>query len=336
MREFWVSSGHHLLDRDGGGGLVVTDDFLKAYFARPEIMPPEDACVAERDLHARMMVAPRAPVTDGDIAAIVDADARENWHVVIAFRDHLLRHPTLEAAYLALLRDGTGQTPPLFVNQLVHVILRNALDDVEDAYVLRAAESFYRPQKLTPHDGTILLGDEETIGQFGEEAHQSPLIAMFGDATTVELDVLNDDNAARYFGRSDGHDMVLDFGTGRKGRQGFAEAVRLWVRHMLGVEVEVEPLPSIADEAWAWFVGLDAEATRIGNALWNGESLDAATLERVVALFRLTFADPAQMLPHVAGKPVYLIAAMTSDRIVRIKPQNLVMGLPVGQAAIAS
>jgi hypothetical protein len=29
MKDFWISSGHHLLDRDVGGGLVLTDDFLK-------------------------------------------------------------------------------------------------------------------------------------------------------------------------------------------------------------------------------------------------------------------------------------------------------------------
>ena len=40
MKDFWLSCGHHLLDRDAGGGLVVTDEFLKAYLARPELTPP--------------------------------------------------------------------------------------------------------------------------------------------------------------------------------------------------------------------------------------------------------------------------------------------------------
>ena len=40
MNDFWLSCGHHLLDRDAGGGLVVTDDFLKVYLARPELAPP--------------------------------------------------------------------------------------------------------------------------------------------------------------------------------------------------------------------------------------------------------------------------------------------------------
>lgn len=38
--DFWVASGHHLVDRDPGGGLLVTDAFLQAYLARPELIPP--------------------------------------------------------------------------------------------------------------------------------------------------------------------------------------------------------------------------------------------------------------------------------------------------------
>ena len=51
-RDFWLSCGHHLLDRDADGRLRVTDEFLKAYLARPEIAPPPEACAAERALHA--------------------------------------------------------------------------------------------------------------------------------------------------------------------------------------------------------------------------------------------------------------------------------------------
>ncbi|MFZ0848710.1 MAG: DUF6352 family protein, partial [Hyphomicrobiaceae bacterium] len=50
--DFWLSCGHHLLDRDPGGGLRLTDEFLKAYLARPELAPPAGACAAERALHA--------------------------------------------------------------------------------------------------------------------------------------------------------------------------------------------------------------------------------------------------------------------------------------------
>src|SRR5882757_2426833 len=100
MKDFWLACGHHLLDRDEGGGLVVTDELLKAYLARPELAPPAEACVVERTLHAALLADPRRPVDPTDIAAIADADARENWAVMIAWRNLMVVHRTIEAAYL--------------------------------------------------------------------------------------------------------------------------------------------------------------------------------------------------------------------------------------------
>jgi hypothetical protein len=102
------------------------------------------------------------------------------------------------------------------------------------------------------------------------------------------------------------------------------------------VEVRVEPIAGIEDPDWRWFVGLDAEATGIGNALWTGKGVDAETQSRVLALFRLTFADEDYVDPRAAGHPVYLLLAMTADRMVRLKPQNLIMGLPVTSGARAA
>src|SRR5437764_6412119 len=117
MRDFWLSCGHHLLDRDAGGGLVVTDEFLKVYIARPELTAPPEACVVERTLHAALMADPRRAVAVDEIGAIADADARENWQVLIAFRDRLMHHRTLEAAYLDIVRTG-ARVPHIFLNQL--------------------------------------------------------------------------------------------------------------------------------------------------------------------------------------------------------------------------
>src|SRR5262249_17007020 len=157
-----LSCGHHLLDRDDGGGLLVTEDFLKAYLARPELAPPADACIAERTLHAALLTDPRRPVAPGEIARLADAHARENWGLMVAFRDRLVAHRTIEAAYLDLVRRGVGDTPLLFINQLVHVILRNILDGCDDVVMLRAAELFFRPQRLTVHDGSLIAADAET------------------------------------------------------------------------------------------------------------------------------------------------------------------------------
>jgi hypothetical protein len=78
-----------------------------------------------------------------------------------------------------------------------------------------------------------------------------------------------------------------------------------------------------------WYVGLDAEATRIGDALWNGAELEEAAMSRVAGLFRLKFHVASVVLDKVKGEPVYLILAMTSDSTIRLKPQNLVTGLPI-------
>jgi hypothetical protein len=55
-----------------------------------------------------------------------------------AFRDHLLRHRTLEAAYLGLIRRDVGGTPPLFLDQLVRHPAQ-CLDGCDDPFVVRAA-----------------------------------------------------------------------------------------------------------------------------------------------------------------------------------------------------
>jgi hypothetical protein len=328
MRDFWLSCGHHLLDRDDGGGLVVTDEFLKAYLARPELAPPPDACIAERTLHAALLTNPRRPVAAAELAAIADADARENWSLMTAFRDQLARHRTVEAAYLDLMRRGVGETPPLFINQLVHVLLRNALDGCDDVFVLRAAELLFRPQRLTVHGGSLIAADEETVA--GVRAQPvSPLVAMLGLPAAGEIDVLNDENAETYWQRSDLFDMALDLTAGRRGLDALGKVIERWIAHLLPVEVEVESLTEATGVNLTWYVGLDAEATAIGDTLWHGEELDQAARERIIGLYRLNVRDAEMMLDTAKGEPIYLILAMTPDRMLRMKPQNLVTGLPL-------
>jgi hypothetical protein len=328
MNDFWLSCGHHLLDRDEGGGLVVTEEFLKAYLARPELSPPADACVVERTLHAALLTDPHRPADASEIAAMADKDARENWTVMIAFRDLLLAHRTVEAAYLHLVRTGVGATPPLFVNQIVHVILRNLLDGCEDAYVLRAAEMFFRPQRLTTHEGSLIAADEETVA--GTNASStSPLVSMLGLPAEAAIDVLNDDNAHDYWERSDRFDMALDLTAGRRGLSALGDVIARWVNHLLAIDVEVEALTEAYDVNLTWYVGLDAQGTKIGDDLWNGDELDDAARGRIVGLYRLTFRDPAPVLDKAKGEPIYLIMAMTPDGMLRVKPQNLVTGLPI-------
>jgi hypothetical protein len=330
-RDFWLACGHHLLDRGGDGRLPVADEFLKAYFARPELIPPADACAAERRLHGALLEDSRLLVAPSWVGAIVDADARENWELMIAWRDHLVRHDTLEAAYLDIVGHGR-RFPHIFINQLVQVILRNVLDGCNDAFVLRAAELFFRPQKLTLRDGTLLCADEETIDAIGSQP-LSPLISLLGLRTGPEMDVLNEGNAATYWQRSDAFDLALDLTGELRGLTALGDVMARWVSHLLAVNVEIVPVAELREVSLKWYLGLDAEATRMGDALWAGEILDEAAQARLVGLFRLSFANAADMDETLAGAPTYLMMAMAKDQSLRLKPQNLVSGLPIRRRA---
>lgn len=336
MREFWVSSGHHLTRRTEGGGLAVTDELLLAYLARPELMPPEEACDAERALHASLMQDPRRPVSAADIAQLADADARENWEVMIALRDHLVASASIEAAYLDLIRRGPGKTPPLLMNQLVHLILRNALDECDDPYILRAAELFFRPQRASLHEGALILADAEIVDLQEQGARQSPLVAMLGIEPISQLDILTNENAWTYWSRSDAFTMALALGSDPKARLGLARVIETWLRHLAHIDADVEPLAAIEESDWRWFIGLDAEGTGIGNALWRGEPISAEAQSQVVAMFRMQIGDRAALDERVAGHPIYILLAMTADKNVRVKPQNLIAGLPLKVGARAA
>jgi hypothetical protein len=326
-RDFWLSCGHHLLDRDATGKLLVTDEFLKVYLARPELVPPPEACAAEQQLHNALLSDPRQPVAASQVAKIADVDARENWETMIAWRDHLVKHRTLEAAYLDIIRRNI-KFPHVLIGQLMQAILRNALDDCEDVFMLRAAEMFFRPQKLMIEEGSVVAVDEERESLLDREP-RSPLVALLGLPATTQIDMLNDASAGSYWERSDRFDMAIDLTPGQRGLVGLGGVVTRWLRHLLAIDVALEPLMELRNAQLSWYVGLSSDGTRIGNAIWNGVDFDDAMRAQLVGLFRLTFRNPADMIEKVRGEPVYLLVAMTPDEMLRLKPQNLVTGLPI-------
>src|SRR5574339_478945 len=116
MPDFWRNSGFHLLERDAAGRLRVGDDFLRAYLLRPEVHPVEESSDAERALHAALMAEPRRRVAEEELQAIGDADATDNYRMVLRFRERLLQAGTVEGCYQALFR-GKIDIPPLFIEQ---------------------------------------------------------------------------------------------------------------------------------------------------------------------------------------------------------------------------
>ena len=333
MPEFWRSAGYHVVETDQDGQLQVTDDWLRAYLLRPELAPIEDSCPKELALHARLMAAPRDRIDRPMLAGLADDDAKANYRAFFAFRDRLLAKPSIEAAYLDMVERGIEGIPPLFLEQLVHLQLRHILRENTDPIKLRAAELLFREQRVSIQEGRIMLADEETVslhasGQnFGSLGRL--LVASDTRPRTVELDVLEEANARIYWERSDRFDTVLDLGFTRPGLDGLCRVLEAWVRHFRETDIRIQPVQQISDPKWIWHIGLDAEASKFLNDLYQGAEIEDARQRRLLSLFRLEFLDPADMLQRVRGRPVYMGLMMAENERLKLKPQNILINLPL-------
>lgn len=323
MKEFWVASGHHLTHRRADGWLAVTPELLLAWLARPELAPPDEACAVERALHARLLSDPLAPVDAACLSAMADPDGRENWQLFLTLRDILLVSASVEAGYIALTRQG-APTAPVLLEQLTQLILRNALDGCEDVHTLRAAENFFRPQHGFLKDDHLHLVDLELAQEMEAKRHHNPLAALF-DGGIESLDILGDHNAWTWWSRSDAHTMVQNFGGNPASRMGMARALQAFIRHLHRIDVTVTPVLQEAQADFGWFIGLTREGTAIGNALWEGKAPPA----RLVGLFTLDFPPGARVVSHMRDRPSWLMLGTGPDLELRMKPQNLVDGLPL-------
>ena len=281
------------------------------------------------------MQAPRRPVSIEELGLLKDRDAKDNYEIVLRFRDRLLQAGTVEGCYMNLFK-GAVDVPPLFVGQMVHVVLRNILDDCTDALALRAAELLFREQKATIQGGHVLLADLETVEMHASGTQYGNLgrliVEAQGATGKANLDVLERANAGTYWVRESRHDTVISLTHGRPALDGLCRVMEAWIFHFLNIKIKVRPVRNIEEPRWAWHIGLDAESTAILNSLWAGEEVDAGRMRRILALFRLDFDDPAEMRRDIAGRSVYLGLAADENDVVRMKPQNLILNLPRNEA----
>ena len=99
--------------------------------------------------------------------------------MLVGFRDHLTRHRTLEAAYLDVVRQNLRFPAGVSMDRAgARDRCAMCWTAAEDTSVLRAAELFFRPQKLTLHEGSLVAADEETVSGLGGK----PLVAAGVDA----------------------------------------------------------------------------------------------------------------------------------------------------------
>jgi hypothetical protein len=275
-------------------------------------------------------------VDDAELRAIEDSDARENFRIWLRFRARLLAGDSLEAAYLALFRGEGVDVPPLFVAQLTEILLRHILTEKAEPIAVRAAEMLFRPQKIAvTDDGAVMAADEATVemladtGGFGSLGEL--LVQNRTPTRTVDLDVLDADNAAMYWERDERHDVSISLNRGRPALAALARVMEDWIAHFLRVDVTIRTEREIDDAHWMWHVGLDAYASGILNDLYNRQPVDEERMGRLLCLFRLDFRDPADMRSTLAGHPVWLAMAMDERNRLRLKPQNLLMNLPLAR-----
>ena len=295
-----------------------------------------ESCDAERALHQKLLENPRRPVSEAEIEALTDEDARENYRVMLRFRDPLMAAPTLEAFYSDLFRRDVA-VPPVFIHQTAQVILRGILDGLDNGLEARAAEIFFRQQSVTVQSGSVMLADSETVAAHAADAGLGNvgrvLKELQAPLRSVELDVLDEKNHAEYFTRDERHDTVISVNPGRPGSHALARVLERWIAHFQGVATKIEPVREIPDDEWVWHVGLDAEATAMLNAIYNGAEIDEDTMKRVIVLYRLEFLDASAARAELQGAPVFLGIAMTPENTLRMKPQNLLLNLPLARRA---
>lgn len=345
---------------------AVTDAHLRAFVALPELALVPESCEAEQVLHESLHAQPARAVTPAELGRLQDADARANYALFLGFRDALMQAGSVEACYLGLLRAGSVNYPPVFLDLLVELTLRplfpGVLQDATAALQTRAADMLHRAQRISTEDSHVLAGDQSTLDMLRDSAGLGDIgrLLVQGGAPlpTLQMEVLTELNAPRYLdqllaarpgsatsaSQNRTHRWLLDLSFDhaqhvgytlahpRPGLRALADVLEIWVAHFLGVPVRITPVQKIEDTAWRWHTGLDVESSAILNDLYTGQDVAPERLKRLVSLFRLEFADASDMRADVAGKPVYLGLATRADGTIKLKPQNLLLNLPLALA----
>jgi hypothetical protein len=233
---------------------------------------------------------------------------------------------------------------------IVAAIVQNVLSQggsalEEDAFTVRAAELLWRTQRIAVSDGQVLSGDRDTLDMLHDTGGLGAIGRLLKEANSpmasAEMAVLSRQNAPEFWRQvTTQHRFLLNVSASvplivdqhSSGLTALARVLAAWVQHMLGVAVRIKPVKKIDDPAWRWHIGLDAQATALLNDLYNGQPVAPERHQRVVSLFRLEFVNAEDAVPDMAGKPVYLGLVMDEQGVIKLKPQNLLLNLPLRAA----
>ena len=152
----------------------------------------------------------------------------------------------------------------------------------------------FRTQKIAVRDdGAVMAADETTVELHRDDrrVRQPGRAAARRTSTpmrTVDLDVLDADNAATYWERDERHDLAVSLNRGRPALDALCRVLRALDRAFPGRRRRrSRPQREIDDERWVWHVGLDAEASALLNDLYNRVDVDDARMGRLLCLFEL-------------------------------------------------
>ena len=337
MPDFWPGSGYRHLSISNGR-LIVTDDFLRTDLLRPELAPVPQSCDAELQLHDRLLADPRRAVADSEIDAVSDPDVRDNLRIWLRFRERLLAADSLESAYAHLFQGDGVDVAPVFVHRLTQVICRHLLGGNADPLQARMAETLFRVQRISVReDGAVMAADDETVERYATDGGFGSIGELLTRQRTplrsIDLDVIDGDNAESYWTRDERFDTAVSLNRGRPALDALCRVLERWVLHFHSIQVSINPQQQIDDRKWVWHVGLDAEASGILNDLYNEADIDEARMQRLLCLFQLDFANPDDMRAQLRGRPVYLAMAMDRANRLLLKPQNLLLNLPLARAS---
>ncbi len=287
------------------------DIFLRDLLASPQLALVAESCASEVKIHKTLQSSPLQKVSDAELTTLLDADARDNYAFYLRLQAELLAAGSLEAYYLQLVRSAAVTVPQEVIDALVENITLRMMDattnptvDKNIAVQYAASEWLYKRQSVHLEEGRVM--------------HDVPR-----DSVTEPLDL------SHGMANELSHGLIFRLSNANSGLKALSQVLEKWIAHMLKIDVNIRHVAKVDDPAWRWHIGLEATSTGLLNDLYTGADVSEDRLKSLVSLFKLEFKNASDMRIDVVGKPVYLGLAMDANGHVKIKPQNLLLNLPV-------
>jgi Family of unknown function (DUF6352) len=285
----------------------LSETFLLGILASPQLALVPESCASEAALHKALRATPCKVIEPAELAAVEDADARDNYVFYQRLQAEVQAAGSLKAYYWQLIKGEVPLVPPEVLDTLTEQLTNDMLDGLLDkniAVQYAAAEWFYQRQAVHLEDGRV-------VHDVARDSVRDPLDLSHGMVNELS------------------HGLLFRLSNANSGLKALSQVIEKWVAYMLDIEITVKSLAKVDDAAWRWHIGLEATSTAILNDLYLGKEVNSERLSQLVSLFKLEFKNPSVVQTDMTSRPVYLGLAMDANGFVKIKPQNLLLNLPI-------